>query len=245
METCYSVPTKDLFHEDKEVLILLFQMFEVADITLFQLSPNVLSTYNCDFVRGDVPAGQSLPPLGHGAKRQGMVLSHHFCQDREVWTLVVRGVPWTDGRAHLRAALTCGLQWGLWTAKCDTVWYGMMQHGARWHGMAGLGAVPCRQKCAAAIILQQGEGVGHGATSITRTAGQDGRHGDTHRGSCMAGICAQLSLATAPGHWLSLAEAFAEWQLWCQDAAVCGVCERLSQERRLELTGLGGVAGLP
>lgn len=24
MDTCYSVPTKDLFHEDKEVLILLF-----------------------------------------------------------------------------------------------------------------------------------------------------------------------------------------------------------------------------
>lgn len=37
METCYSVPTKDFLHEDKEVLIPLFQMFEVADITLFQL----------------------------------------------------------------------------------------------------------------------------------------------------------------------------------------------------------------
>lgn len=31
------VSTKDLFHEDKEVLIPLFQMFEVGDIALFQL----------------------------------------------------------------------------------------------------------------------------------------------------------------------------------------------------------------
>lgn len=37
METCYSVPTKDFFHEDKEVVIPLFQMCEVADIALFQL----------------------------------------------------------------------------------------------------------------------------------------------------------------------------------------------------------------
>lgn len=61
--------------------------------------------------------------------------------------------------------------------------------------MAGLGAVLCSEKCAAAIPLQQGEGLWDGATSITGTAGQDGRHRDTDVGSCMAGICAQLSQA--------------------------------------------------
>lgn len=66
-------------------------MFEFADITLFQLFPTVLSTYNCDFVRGDVPAGQFLLLLGHEDMWQGMVLSHHFCQDREVLILVMVG----------------------------------------------------------------------------------------------------------------------------------------------------------
>ncbi|RMC11981.1 hypothetical protein DUI87_11114 [Hirundo rustica rustica] len=84
METCYSVPTKDLFHEDKEILILLFQMFGVADIALFQLFPTVLSTSNRDFLRGAVPAGQSLPRMCHGDTWQGMVLSRQLCQEREV-----------------------------------------------------------------------------------------------------------------------------------------------------------------
>lgn len=105
MKTCYSVPTKDLF---QEVLILLFQMFEVADITLFQLFPTVLSTYNCDFVRDDVPAGQFLPPLGHGDMWQGMILSHHFCQDREVLILVMMGC--AMGRQPF-ASLSCSDLW--------------------------------------------------------------------------------------------------------------------------------------
>lgn len=49
----------------------------------------MLSTYNCEFVRGDVPARQSLPPPGHGDMWQGMVLSHQPCQDRDVSILVV------------------------------------------------------------------------------------------------------------------------------------------------------------
>lgn len=234
MDTCYSLPTKDLFHEDKEALILLFQTFEVALLPLPAVL-NVLNTYNCDFVRGDVPAGQSLPLLGHTDSCQGMVLSHQLCQDREVLILILVMVGhamlshFAAHRPHCKPQVRA------------------TRHDAAWHEMAPSPATLCREEYAA-IILQQGEGIGDGATSIMGTAGQEGGHRDTHIGSCRVGICPQLSLAAVPlppGHWLSLAEAFAEWQLWCQDAAVCGVCERLPQKWRLELTGLGSAAGVP
>lgn len=87
--------------------------------------------------------------LSHGDMWQGMVLSHQFCQDREVLILVVVGVvPWADGLVRFPAALTCVLQWGLWAVECDTVWHGMTQHGARWHGLAGLAAC-----CAVRTVL--------------------------------------------------------------------------------------------
>lgn len=56
----------------------------------------------------------------------------------------------------------------------------------------------CREECAAATTLQQGKGVGDGATSITGTAGQDGGLRDTHMCSHLAGTCTQLSLAVVP-----------------------------------------------
>lgn len=87
--------------------------------------------------------------LSHGDKWQGMVLSHQFCQDREVLILVVVGVvPWADGLVHLPAALTCVLQWGLWAVECDTAWHSTTRHGARWHGLAELGAC-----CAVRTVL--------------------------------------------------------------------------------------------
>lgn len=73
METCYGVPIRDFssFPEEEEVLIPPFESFEVTSVTrngsraLIQLrSQAANSTYNCEFVKGDVPEGRSLAATG-------------------------------------------------------------------------------------------------------------------------------------------------------------------------------------
>ncbi|NWY60199.1 NARE ribosyltransferase, partial [Chionis minor] len=68
VNTCYGVPITDFsfFREEEEVLIPPFETFKVINVTyngsrpVIQLSHlNATSNYNCEFVKGDIPAGWS------------------------------------------------------------------------------------------------------------------------------------------------------------------------------------------
>ncbi|KAM9263422.1 GPI-linked NAD(P)(+)--arginine ADP-ribosyltransferase 1 [Cariama cristata] len=81
VETCYGVPIRDFsfYPEEEEVLIPPFERFEVTNITrdrdraVIQLrSQDALSTYNCELVKGDIPAGRSLPATGVPGTRGGV-----------------------------------------------------------------------------------------------------------------------------------------------------------------------------
>lgn len=128
METCYGVPIRDFssFPEEEEVLIPPFESFEVTSVTrngsraLIQLrSQAANSTYNCEFVKGDVPAGRSLAATG--VQRMG----------RRGGSLMLPALPGkSDGGEGNGGDLGLGcacLQWGALAAK-----HGTARHGTVW-----------------------------------------------------------------------------------------------------------------
>ncbi|NXG69010.1 NARE ribosyltransferase, partial [Baryphthengus martii] len=70
IETCHGVPIENYsyFPKEEEVLIPPFESFEVTKVThdgyrsfINLRSKDAKSTYNCEFVKGDVPVGQAAP----------------------------------------------------------------------------------------------------------------------------------------------------------------------------------------
>lgn len=146
VDTCYGVSIRNFSYipTEEEVLIPPFEIFEVTNVTrdkhraFIQLrSQGTRSTYNCELVKGDVPAGRSLP--APGCRGRGVAPSHQICWERGVSIMGrVMGGRLLSG-AHLRTSPSRSPPGFAMGALGGKAWHsterrGTVQDGTAWVG---------------------------------------------------------------------------------------------------------------
>ena len=132
VETCYGVPISDFsaYPAEEEVLIPPFESFEVTNVTrsgdgaFIQLrSRDAHSTYNCKFVKGDVPAGRGAAGKGGAPSWGGR------------WGELAFGHASLHASPPLCPGVGNGGPWQHSVAQHGMAWQDMAGHGRTWHGM--------------------------------------------------------------------------------------------------------------